>query len=154
MTRLSCIIVIPMILLLSLSGCMLSRVHEDTERLAKFSLLEGSVDSESVTQKSIQVVVTEINEKDPLNNTIVRHMTMSSPGPFQFIVQEGLYQISAFEDADENLTFDLDESVGWYGKPDILRVQPGQQYKNLNITLLSPEKAHIKLPALKTLSPV
>jgi len=137
-----------------LSGCMLARVQEDTARMAQFSLLQGYVESDSPRQKPIQVIVVALNPADSFDRKIVRHATLRKPGQFQFLVPEGLYRISAFEDADENQTFESDEYVGWHGAPDNIRVRPGKHFTGLKIILQSPETARRKIPALKNLPPV
>ncbi|MGD8210729.1 MAG: hypothetical protein PVH37_26560 [Desulfobacterales bacterium] len=50
----------------------------------------------------------------------------------------GTYCLFAFEDKNEDATFQPDEWAGWYGDPIPLTATAGAVYRNLTLTLSAP----------------
>ncbi len=136
-----------------LSGCMLLGLHKDLEEQNRYSSVSGVVKSDSTHHKPIEVLLVKINMKDETDNTIVNSTVMYKPGPYKFWVLPGTYMVGAFQDRNENLTFEPDELVGWYGDPDPIIVEENKEYKGFPIVLRPPQEARRQFPLLYELPP-
>ena len=135
------------------SGCMLFELHEDLEEQDRYGSVSGTVQSDSPYHKPLQVLLVKVNMEDDTGNTIVNSTVMYKPGPFQFLVLPGNYMVGAFEDRNEDMSFNPDEYVGWYGAPDPIVVESDKEYKGLSVALRPPEQARRQFPLLYELPP-
>ncbi len=86
-------------------------------------VLQGKITDESSSQENLLVL---LYEEVPAGHEISKLSIVESGSGFYSIeVPEGNYYIVAFEDTNDNLTYDSNEPVGCYGRPDAVRVAPG-----------------------------
>jgi len=135
------------------SGCMLFELHEDLEEQERYGSVSGTVQSDSPYHKPIQVLLVKVNMENDTDNTIVNSTVMFKPGPFRFLVLPGTYMVGAFEDSNEDMTFQPVEYVGWHGTPDPIVVKPDKEYEGLSVALRPPEQARQEFPLLYELPP-
>jgi len=123
-------------------GCGFSRLKQDLKELETVSTISGTIISESPRKKPIFIGLFSIDKE------LLRYNIKYKSGHYKFFVLPGTYYIAAFEDANEDLTFQHDEYVGAYGYPDPIKVAAGSNIDNINVTLLSPEKAKLAMPEI------
>ena len=125
-------ILLLIMILAALCGCALFKLREDV-RISKDScLLFGEVLHPSKRQKPI-IVVAYSRSGEVVQ--IADYAVLSEPGQYELLVQEGVYEIFAFEDANGSLSYDPDEPAGFYGKPDPVKAQMGGGIVGLDILL-------------------
>ncbi len=131
---------------LLISGCMFFGLREDIEVLNAATTISGTVQTTSPRNKPIFVALykSERNNQYSLAAYSVRYGT----GAFEFLRSSGDYYVIAFEDANEDFTFQPNEYVGWYGTPTLLEARPSVNFTNLEIVLRSPDQAKQELPSL------
>jgi len=80
----------------------------------------GKIVNDSPHQKDILVVV---YKESPQGMSVSRASIVdSATGHFALKVRKGIYFILAFQDLNNNLVYDADEPIGYYGKPDAIEV--------------------------------
>lgn len=115
-----------------LSGCALIKLRQDVQFSQDSCLIFGEIISKSPLRKPIVVVAYRIQD----DKTIIGdYAVLSEPGPYELLVQQGIYQIFAFEDANDNLTHDPEEWAGYHGKQEKVTAQPGSVAWGLDIEL-------------------
>jgi hypothetical protein len=134
---------------LGCGGCAMMRLKSETPILEQISVISGQVSGENLKGKPIVVVVLAVDPRAASPwKAVVRRTVLYKPGSFRLFVTPGLYQIGAFEDTNEDFTFQQDEQVGWYGAPDTLTVADGKAFEALNLVLRPPAQARLELPQL------
>lgn len=130
-------------------GCRMLHLYSESKELEKISELIGVVEAPAFQGKPIVIVLLSV---DPTSinpwKAVVARTVLSRPGPFHFYAPSGIYHIGAFEDLNENETFQANEPVGWYGAPDIIEIADRGSHDEINIVLRSPEQARRELPHL------
>jgi pimeloyl-ACP methyl ester carboxylesterase len=129
-----------LLLIWNLTGCALFKLREDVRISQDSCLLFGEVLSKKTIKNPIIVVA---YSHEPGRIRIADYAVLSEPGQFELLVQEGSYQIFAFEDADASLSWNPGEWAGNYGKPDAVKTQMGGIIVGLDIVLsqeTSPSK--------------
>jgi pimeloyl-ACP methyl ester carboxylesterase len=130
-------------------GCSMMHLYSESKELEKISELTGVVEASAFQGKPIVIVLLSV---DPASTNqwkaAVARRVLSGPGPFHFYAPPGTYNIGAFEDLNENETFQAEEPVGWYGAPDTIEIADKNNRDGLNIVLRSPEQARKELPHL------
>ena len=132
-----------------LSGCSLFRLHHESKEIDQISELNGFVETPTFNGKPIVIVLLSV---DPTGvnqwNAVIGRIVINRPGPFRFFAPPGTYNVGAFEDLNENESFQANEPVGWHGAPDIIKVAEGIKQEGIRIVLRSPEEAQRELPQL------
>ncbi|HOE23340.1 MAG TPA: hypothetical protein PLZ33_09965, partial [Smithellaceae bacterium] len=123
-------ILLVIMILAALGGCALFKLREDV-RISKDScLLFGEVLHPSKLKKPIIVVA---YSRSGETVQVADYAVLSEPGQYELLVQEGSYEIFAFEDANGSLSYNPDEPAGFYGKPDGVKTQMGGVIVGLDI---------------------
>lgn len=125
--------------ILFLSGCALVKLREDVQFSKDSCLLFGEIISHSPLKKPIIVVAYTI-EGDKV--IIGDYAVLNEPGPYELLVRQGRYRIFAFEDANDNLTYDHGEWAGHYGKSENVSPQPGGVEWGLDIEISANRDRH------------
>ena len=141
-------LVLPIVGSLVISGCMFFGLREDVKELGAATTISGAINTTSPRNKPILVALYKSEGNDKYG--LATYSVMYGPGPFDFLRDRGDYYLFAFEDANEDFTFQPDEYVGWYGDPQItlIEARPGINFTNLQIVLRPPEQAKAELPEL------
>lgn len=121
------------------NGCALVKLREDVQFSKDSCLLFGEIVSQSPIKKPI-IVVAYTRQGDQV--IIGDYAVLNEPGPYELLVRQGRYRIFAFEDANDNLTYDQAEWAGHYGKPEDLSPQPGGVAWGLDIELSAGRDRH------------
>lgn len=130
------------------SGCSFLGLHQDLAALEQTAEISGNVIAMPESEASVFVAVyKDQGEKQILHTYSIAYKS----GEFSFLVPAGTYYLFAFEDKNEDATFQPDESIGWYGDPSPLTTGPGSASQGLVVTLHAPDEARAKLPQLYTL---
>lgn len=128
------------------TGCAFDDLKDDLGVFDTVSTIRGSLEATTRSDKPVLVALYEPREDDEY------HLEAFSVGygsrEFEFLVPSGSYFLVAFEDANEDLTFQDHENVGWYGAPTLIDARPGDTFDGLDVTLRAPEQAKRELPAL------
>jgi len=128
-------------------GCLLVRSKRDLALLDQAVRISGSVVCPDESGKPICVTLYK-DVPGEEHKPLIAYRVLYRSGDFLFYQKAGDYYLGAFEDANEDFTFQPDERVGWLGKPSPLHTVPGERYDGLQITLRPPEIARKQLPAL------
>ena len=131
---------------LYLSGCVLFDLKDDLVLLDNSSTISGWLETKDSNTKPILIALykpTE-NNKYKLETYTVRY----GAGEFEILSASGDYYLVAFEDANEDFTWQDNEFIGWYGTPTLLEAKNGKDFTNLKLELRSPDKAKQELPVL------
>jgi pimeloyl-ACP methyl ester carboxylesterase len=131
-------IVIILVFIWNLGGCALLKLREDVRFSRDSCLLFGEITSVSPYKKPI-IVVAYRNQNGAV--TIADYAVLSGSGQYEILVQEGNYEIFAFEDQNGDLSYSRNEWAGYYGKPDKVTTQMGGVVFGLDI-ILRPEAEH------------
>lgn len=130
---------------LCLNGCVFMRVKEDIEKYNAYSHVVGNIISEFAGYKPIFIGAFRYESGE---EKLIDYGIIYGPGPFEIWLLPGEYYLAAFEDANEDMYFQQDEYVGWYGSPTPVNIIKGRNYKGMDICLRSPEKAKKELPII------
>ncbi len=115
-----------------LGGCALIKLREDVQFSKDSCLIFGEIISKSPLRKPIIVVAYAIQGDKAI---IGDYAVLSEAGPYELLVQQGIYHIFAFEDTNDNMTYDPGEWAGYYGKPGNVTTQPGGVAWGLDLEL-------------------
>lgn len=133
-----------LVMLVLLSGCAFVKLKEDVDYLSQESTLIGSVEGAS---DDARPVVIALMRKDNDGRFVPETYTVRyGNGPFELQNRTGEYYLMAFEDISEDLSFQPDEPLGWWGEPTLLRAGSGINRDDLTLTLRPPAQARQALP--------
>ena len=140
------------------SGCAMFKPDEqkalENVTLEQVGIIRGTVNGGSSPDKPVVVVLLAVDlNVDGYIKDLVDKRVLYRSGRFHFMVPPGTYYVGAFEDSNENYTFQHDEYVDLYGSPDIIYVQAGGKYDHIDINLQPPDKARDKVPFIYELQP-
>jgi len=121
----------------SLNGCALVKLREDVQFSKDSCLLSGEVISLAPLEKPI-IVVAYSQQNGVV--TFADYAVLSGAGQYEMVVQEGRYQIFAFEDKNGDLTYNPGEWSGHFGNPDPIKTQLGGAVFGLDIMMTPTEK--------------
>ena len=127
-----CIVLLVFLTIGLLGGCALVKLREDVQFSKDSCLIFGEIISKTPLKKPIIVVVYTGEGEQVI---IGDYAVLSAPGPYELLVRDGRYRIFAFEDANDNLSFDPGERAGHYGKPEYVATQSGGVLWGLDIGL-------------------
>jgi pimeloyl-ACP methyl ester carboxylesterase len=126
-----------LLILWSLNACALVKLREDVQFSKDSCLLFGEIISNSPLKKPI-IVVAYSNQNGVVK--VADYTVLSEPGQYEMLVQEGSYEIFAFEDNNGDLTYNKGEWAGHYGNPDKVKTQMGGGVFGLDIILTQQAK--------------
>lgn len=115
--------VIPLLVMLltTMSGCIFSDLKDDLAEYEKHFGLSGKVLGNSQSTDPIIIILYQHKNNSPIP---VQYLIADANRKFSFIVASGSFSIAAFEDLNNNLTWDEGELFGFYGNPDTIMVDP------------------------------
>ncbi|MCK4297557.1 MAG: carboxypeptidase regulatory-like domain-containing protein [Candidatus Marinimicrobia bacterium] len=100
--------------------------------------ISGKVTSEGEPVSGAFVILLEAGDLASSGITLSNGMITNSRGNYMMIeVRAGDYYVVAIDDANNNFVFDTDtDKIGYYGDPDTLHVNKGDDIEDINITKL------------------
>jgi pimeloyl-ACP methyl ester carboxylesterase len=131
------------------TGCTLMRAKKDLVVRNETVRISGVVTSAKPTTKPLCVALyaeTPSGQRKKLTACQVVY----KDGTFSFQPKAGDYYLFAFEDANEDGTFQFTERVGWHGEPSLFSARPGEILDTFKLALRPPEQARKELPLLYT----
>lgn len=150
------------ILLFSLTslicGCSFSKLKKELAEMEETFTLQGKITDTSSSHENLIVLLYEDVTDGPQIATI--SIVESGSGYYSIEVPQGVYFIVAFEDTNDNLTYDSNEPVGYYNGLDAVHVAPGimpeetpRARKGLDFTVESSNKFPSGFPVEITVTP-
>lgn len=131
-------------LIISTSGCAFLKLKEDVAYLSDESSITGTVTGASDASRPVVVALVQA---DATGNYIPQTYTVRyGSGPFELQNRSGEYYLMAFEDSNEDLSFQANEPLGWWGEPTLLKAGGGIDRSDLTVTLRPPAEAQAALP--------
>lgn len=128
------------------SGCMFGKLNDDLKWLDAAVDIQGNITSTLTDEGPIFIALYE--EVEPGDYRLSKYRIRFGTGPFSFLVPPGKYYLFAFEDTNEDFTFQASEYVGWYGGPTLIQAEPGTQLTDVDVRLRPPDKARLELPEI------
>ena len=102
-------------MMLVLSGCTILKLQRNISEIDRSIVLAGRVLAPPDVQGKDIVLVYQQTSQD---NKIVDFQLLESDGHYLFLVAEGQhYYLAAFLDANNNMSYEPGEPVGYYGQP-------------------------------------
>lgn len=132
-------------LLLACCGCALVGLRQDLDALEQAAEIRGRVVVGAESKSPVFVVLYRKTDDKPVLQT---YWIAYNTGDFNFLVPAGQYYVLAYEDENENATFEPSERVGWHGNPSLVVAQPGTVIEGLELTLRDPADARLELPQI------
>jgi len=127
------------VLSIFLSDCAFIRLEWEVAEIEKTYVLAGKIENDLSHMRP--VIVFLYSEKED-KKEIVEYTLPEDTGHFSFLVTEGAYYLAAFEDLDNDFTYDQEGLVGYFGAPDRIVVSSdrmalsdSKRIKDLNILL-------------------
>ncbi|MGI9325424.1 MAG: esterase/lipase family protein [Pseudomonadales bacterium] len=140
MLRAICLVLIA----LASSSCMFLKLKEDVAYLAEESTISGQVSGASESGKP--VVVALVRPSEDGNYVPETYSVRYGNGAFALQNHAGEFYVMAFEDVNEDLSFQAEEPLGWWGEPTLLQAGGNVDQRNLTIALRKPHQARTELP--------
>jgi uncharacterized alpha/beta hydrolase family protein len=139
-------------------GCSFSKLKKELTQMEEIFALQGKITDNSSSQENLLVL---LYEEVPAGHEISKlSIVESGSGYYSIEVPKGVYFIVAFEDTNDNLTYDSNEPVGHYGRPDAVHVAHGlmpaetpRARKGLDFTVDSTNRFPSGFPAEITVTP-
>ncbi|MBW1671250.1 MAG: alpha/beta hydrolase [Deltaproteobacteria bacterium] len=128
------------VILLSVSGCSLKEIHEQTQFVDNVGFIKGNINVTS-NQKGVVIVLRFRDESGiPVRET---QLIASENGDFLFSVLPGKHYIAAYIDVNKDSKYQPGEHGNYYGLPSIIDVAPKQTVSLEPITIAgqAPEPA-------------
>jgi len=137
-------------------GCFLRRAASDLDEFGHAVTLRGRV--QALGEQHTPIVVMLVAEDGETGErSILRSNVRYGSGPFEFLAPPGNYALLAFEDRNQDLTFQPDECAGVHLK-EFVHLEAGSISENLDIDILPAERANAEFPKLyeapETLPPI
>jgi uncharacterized alpha/beta hydrolase family protein len=95
-----------------LPGCMLFHAADDLKDLEQAATIVGTLET---PQPGNRPIVVGLFRDEDGKKTLATYYVRWGPGPFRFMVPAGRYQLFAFEDRNESLTYDEGEPAYYVG---------------------------------------
>ncbi|MFK7915704.1 MAG: lipase family alpha/beta hydrolase [Pseudomonadales bacterium] len=132
------------VLSIGCSSCAFLKLKEDVAYLSDESTITGTVTGASDASRPVVVALVQA---DDTGNYIPQTYTVRyGSGPFELQNRSGEYYLMAFEDSNEDLSFQANEPLGWWGEPTLLEAGGGIHRSDLTVTLRPPDQARAALP--------
>ncbi len=129
------------------AGCALVQLRDNLERLDQAGQVGGTVVAEPAGDHPICVALFK-EAPAGAKNELAAYQVAYGSAAFHFVQPPGRYWLIAFEDANEDGTFQPSERVGWHGEPTLVELEPGADLQGLELVLRMPERARRELPDL------
>ena len=101
-----------------LDGCAFSTLEKELTKLKQVKVLVGKITSQTQPNKNVLIFLyEETTEGHKISQASILD---SELGWFVLEVQTGIYYLLAFEDLNNNLSYDENEPFGYYGNPDAI----------------------------------
>ena len=143
-----CRVIVTTATIFVLSGCVFLGLREDVKLLDAATHITGTVEFSFDSKKPILVALfKKEGEGEPQP---AAYAAVYGKANFQFLIGSGNYYLIAFEDKNEDFALQDDEYVGWYGNPAPILIEAGSgaDYRNLTLSLKTPDQAKLELPQL------
>ncbi len=114
-----------------LTGCLLVDARRNTDQLAAFATVKGTV-SGTAPGQPVYVVLYRFTDVGWERFT---HRTVYAPGRYEFSCTAGRYFVFAFEDRNADLTWQPDEPAGRFGSFDGVPIEAGAQLDEVDFAL-------------------
>ncbi len=102
------------------SGCAFFKLEEELVELEETFGVRGKITYDTSQSGSVLVIM---YKKTPAGLQIYQASVLKSvSSQYSILAPMGTYFIIAFQDLNYNLTYDDDEPVGYYGKPDAIEI--------------------------------
>jgi uncharacterized alpha/beta hydrolase family protein len=102
------------------SGCAFFKLEEELVEYDETFGVRGKITYDTSQSGSVLVIM---YKKTPAGLQISQAGVLKSvSSQYSMLVQRGTYFIIAFQDVNNNLTYDDNEPVGYYGKPDAIEI--------------------------------
>lgn len=129
------------------AGCALVQLRDNLDMLDLAGQIGGTVVADPAGDKPICVALyTDVPGQT--KKALSAYQVIYGGAPFHFLRPAGRYWLIAFEDANEDGTFQNTERVGWHGEPTLVELAAGADVQGLELVLRSPERARRELPDL------
>ncbi len=125
------------------NGCAVLGLRQDLSILDQTAEVSGKV---AATHNSESPIFVALYQDKEGKQTLYAYQIAYSSGEFRFLMPPGTYYLFAFEDKNEDATFQPDEWAGWYGDLGPLTATAGDIYRNVTLTLRAPAGARLELP--------
>ena len=129
---------------LTLTGCKLVRLKEETKTLGLSTVLVGTVSADRPSPGT-PIVVAAYSRRGQ-TRTIVHHTSLHELGPYELMVPQGRYHVVAFADANCNGVYDEGEAAGQYADDDGITVSAGGVVSQVDIAISSRPTRAVDLP--------
>ena len=140
--------IIILTLLLSLSsGCLFKTLRKDLEEYNSFLPITGSI---VVDNSSIYPVVLALLSGEIGDGKIVSYKVFYGTNDFTFTVTEDKYRLFAFEDVNEDMTYQKNERAAWYGFDDKFILERDKDLPEIKMILQTPDSVEKTFPFIKT----
>ena len=121
------------------AGCLFRELKKEVAEYEQNYSLAGKITLPSSPRGSVIVI---LYSKKEGKNEIVGYTIPTDKGFFSFFMPKGTYFLAAFEDLNNNLSYDEGELAGYFGAPDPIVMPPkgrassnSNEFLNLNIQL-------------------
>lgn len=129
------IVAVAFCLLLLSGGCSFHRLKKDLKVMNHHKPISGRVINESPHQKPVVVILW--GEGDVASSG---YWVAQQGGEFSFLRKSGRYYLLAFEDANEDSSYQKTEYAGAYGDPTLIDLDSGEDFQGVELRLRSPGK--------------
>ena len=119
----------------------LGPLKKEVKILDQTAHLYGTISDGSGQEQPIIILLYQIL---PKGKSLVAYSIDYQTRTFHFVTSPGQFVIAAFEDANENLRYEKDEYAGYYGLPDVITIEPGDEVHDLNVNLQGPDILALK----------
>lgn len=131
---------------LLLTGCGFMGLSQDLTMLDQTAEISGRV--MNTTEAETPVFVALYEEKNEKQTLHAYWIAYNNSGEFRFLVPSGTYFLYAFEDKNENSTFQSDERIAWYGDPSPITTTAGSVFRNIDLPLNESAVVPVIFPQL------
>ena len=131
-------ILIVLCCVLWVEGCAFITLKKELADLEQAHVLTGTVAHQTQPDKNVLILLYE-KTKDGIHNSRAAILN-SELGRYAIEAPPGVFYLLAFEDLNNNLSYDENEPIGFYGKPDPITISDGAPgtRSGLDITMGAP----------------
>lgn len=124
------------ILTIFLSGCSFLKLKKEIDEINRTYAISGRIDS--ISEEKFPIIVMLYNAQDG-KVEIKEYSITASNGHFSFFRPKGEYYLAAFEDLNNNFTYDSGERSGYFGAPTKISLPKSSEQSidplNLNFSI-------------------
>ena len=122
--------------------------NDQVANIEQLSTITGQINNSIGGSGPIILIVLKINQDVDVAEAIVGKILLYGDGQFKFQKPAGKYFLLAFQDNNEDGTFQRKEIVGWHGAVKPLVVKNGVNVHGLTIEMRSIEESRQQIPRL------